>query len=790
MTVQVVVENPDYEILAVDPSGMTYGLSVSSDNGIWRSDDHGSTWAQVLALPSNQHVKNISALASGTLLAHVDTGEMTVFRSSDQGDTWTPVLALQPGSPIFYTTLTSHSITEGGGFIWLGTYNTGQSPPYPNYIYRSADDGATWSIVNTTTTHRHIHGLRYNGGKLYVFFGDSSGDGIWVSSDNGATLQPLCTDYACVTIDAAFDPANTFMLFGNDNYVSQNRIVKVALSDGTLTPIMDIPYDSFSTLRLGASTYLVGTTHESGVPIVDPDLHLFASVDGGDSFQDVFQRPIAFPDGRSDLRVQFSYPNGDFPIQVAGYGTIVGRLVPNGTPTVPVNTGLPTVTGTAQVGQTLTGTVGSWTGATSFAQQWQRCSGTTCNPIANATNLTYVPIAADVGFSLRLQVTATNTAGPSQPANSAQTAAVVAAGSGGGTVTDSFTRADALTLGTGWSTTTRVGGSSCLLAISSNQAAYPSGKSGGCDQYWTADNLADAVGSFTVTALPPDGGEIDVEGRIQNGGTSQAVLYEGAWLRHTAGPDTFYIVRRSSNGSWTTIATINGPDIAVGDQLAFKLAGTSLSLHRKPAGSSSWTQILAATDTTISGPGRLGLEFYNASGAKADDWTISPDLPGGTPSVPVNTGLPTVSGTAQVGQTLTGTVGSWTGATSFAQQWQRCSGTTCNPIANATDLTYVPIAADVGFSLRLQVTASNTAGPSQPANSAQTAAVTAATGTVPVNTGLPTVSGTAQVGQTLTGTVGSWTGASSYGQQWQRCTGATCNPIGNATSLTYRAGHG
>ena len=194
-------------------------------------------------------------------------------------------------------------------------------------------------------------------------------------------------------------------------------------------------------------------------------------------------------------------------------------------------------------------------------------------------------------------------------------------------MTDSFTRADALTFGTGWSTTNRVGGSSCLLAISANQAAYPAGKSGGCDQYWTADNLADTVASFTATALPPEGGEIDVGGRIQNGGSSQAVLYEGAWLRHTAGPDTFYIVRRSSNGNWTTIATINGPDIAVGDQLAFKLQGTNLSLHRKPAGSSNWTQILAASDTTITGPGRLGLELYNASGAKADDWTISPDLP-------------------------------------------------------------------------------------------------------------------------------------------------------------------
>ena len=194
-------------------------------------------------------------------------------------------------------------------------------------------------------------------------------------------------------------------------------------------------------------------------------------------------------------------------------------------------------------------------------------------------------------------------------------------------MTDSFTRADALTLGTGWSTTTRVGGSSCLLAISANQAAYPAGKSGGCDQYWTADNLADAVGSFTVTALPPEGGEIDVEGRIQNGGTSQAILYEGAWLRHTTGPDTFYIARRASNGNWTTDRHDQRPRHR-------RRRPIRLQTHRHKPQPPPQTrrhqqldQILAATDTTITGPGRLGLELYNATGAKADDWTISPDLP-------------------------------------------------------------------------------------------------------------------------------------------------------------------
>jgi hypothetical protein len=93
---------------------------------------------------------------------------------------------------------------------------------------------------------------------------------------------------------------------------------------------------------------------------------------------------------------------------------------------------------------------------------------------------------------------------------------------------------------------------------------------------------------------------------------------------------------------------------------------------------------------------------------------------------PANTSPPTISGTAQQGQTLTVTQGTWSGtpAPTLAEQWQRCdsAGANCVPIAGATSSTYTLTAADVGHTIRAQVTASNARG-SSTATSQQTALV-------------------------------------------------------------------
>ncbi len=93
----------------------------------------------------------------------------------------------------------------------------------------------------------------------------------------------------------------------------------------------------------------------------------------------------------------------------------------------PESTSPPTVTGTAEQGQTLTAHRGSWSGEpSSFSLQWERCdtAGTACAAIAGATAGTYTATSADVGLTLRVRETVRNSTGPGG-AYSAVTATVV-----------------------------------------------------------------------------------------------------------------------------------------------------------------------------------------------------------------------------------------------------------------------------------------------------------------------------------------------------------------------------
>lgn len=159
-------------------------------------------------------------------------------------------------------------------------------------------------------------------------------------------------------------------------------------------------------------------------------------------------------------------------------------------------------------------------------------------------------------------------------------------------------------------------------------------------------------------------------------------------------------------------------------------------------------------------------------------------------AVPSNTSRPSISGSARDGSTLTTSNGRWTNnPTSFGYEWLRCGGggANCTQIGGANSKSYTLTSSDVGHTVRAEVIATNSSG-STSATSNPTKVVIS-NGTAPSNTSLPTISGTAAEGQTLSAVPGGWSGAQpiNFTYQWSRCdgAGANCAALPGATGQTY-----
>jgi hypothetical protein len=149
---------------------------------------------------------------------------------------------------------------------------------------------------------------------------------------------------------------------------------------------------------------------------------------------------------------------------------------------------------------------------------------------------------------------------------------------------------------------------------------------------------------------------------------------------------------------------------------------------------------------------------------------------------------PTIDGAPSAGSTLTASNGSWTFTpTSYAYQWQRCDsdGSNCDDIRGATSNAYTLTAADITHTVLVDVIASDIFA-SNDATSEPTPIVSSANG--PAADVQPAISGTAQVGQTLAVSNGSWTPtAAKFAYQWQLCAGdgSECLNLPGATKSSF-----
>lgn len=165
---------------------------------------------------------------------------------------------------------------------------------------------------------------------------------------------------------------------------------------------------------------------------------------------------------------------------------------------------------------------------------------------------------------------------------------------------------------------------------------------------------------------------------------------------------------------------------------------------------------------------------------------------------PANTGEPVISGMTLEGQVLSTTNGSWSGTQpmTFSYRWVRCGadggapdGSNCSPISGANGKTYTLRGGDVGFRLRVRVTATNSSGSARVASN-PTATIA---GRRPQNVSAPTISGSAVENATLQASTGTWTGQPTitFSYRWLRCnaSGGGCRDIASATASSYVVRH-
>lgn len=447
-------------------------------------------------------------------------------------------------------------------------------------------------------------------------------------------------------------------------------------------------------------------------------------------------------------------------------------------PDAPVSTSPPTVTGLARQGQLLSASTGSWSGSpTSYAYQWERCDagGGACTAVPSARNASYPLAGADVGFTLRVVVTAAN-AGGSASAASAPTAMVVpdpplnlAPPVISGTPRDG----ESLTASTGswarsptsfaylwqWSSD----GGSSWNGISATGAVYtPTAADVGSTVrvVVTASNAggsaseASAPTDVVTPAVPPANVELPtIIGAAQEGATLTVDL--GTW---TGSPFAYAYQWETCEQDGVTCTPIAGAEAA------------------------EYTPTTAVIGLRL----RVVVSASNSGGTgSASSLATVPVLV----AAPANTSPPLVSGLAYESETLAASTGDWLGnPTSFAFVWQRCdeSGANCSSVTWADTDTYRLREQDVGLTIRVVVTATNEGGPTS-ASSATTAVVIPLP---PVNETTPTTSGVLEEGEVLNADTGTWlsSGALSYEFQWQRSIdgGASWSDIDQATGPTYQ----
>jgi alpha-tubulin suppressor-like RCC1 family protein len=388
-----------------------------------------------------------------------------------------------------------------------------------------------------------------------------------------------------------------------------------------------------------------------------------------------------------------------------------------------------------QLDQKLTEVNGEWTNSpTEFQYQWERCTAGECKPIDEAEGTkseklaakqTYKVQAGDENHSIRVREVASNKAGAGTPAYSAETSVVpepppAPQNTAKPKLSGNPVEGQAITIEPGKWSFASVGYTypekieyqwqRCAMEIVNEKEKE------------VCHDVSGAAGKATTYVLTSEdvGYRIKVKESAVVPGSKVAVESEKigpvaeAAPVNTKRPAIQGFAKQGQTltevpGAWKNTPT---------NPLEYQWSRCKGGSCEKINAATSQTYVLGAEDV-----GHTILVEERASNKAGGEWASSEATKEVLPHEPTTEQPPTIIGSAERGQTLTVSAAPWKyEPTGFSYQWERCTGSECQPIAGATSKSYKLEQPDVGHTIRVQETASNAGGFNREV-SAQTAVV-------------------------------------------------------------------
>ena len=839
LTNDAVAANSDYEVDGVRPT--IASITITSDPG----DDDTYVAGDIVEVTATFDEDVVVWFGSGTTA----TGEhftLKPYLELDIGGETGEAQYLRLNGPeiVFAYVVQSGAVDENGIAIGSNKFMDAQDPDGRYHAIRDASGGGITNVADLThdalvddANHKvdGRSGLNLSGDSwseypengedrvdLYYLVGGSDADITWsLSGDDSDDFSITKTPWGHGELAFRYPPnyENPTDTDANNRYR-----VTVEASDGTdtgtrqvIVTVTNAVFDSdevpviVGTARVGETL----TVDLSNITYRDTysdttmySTYLWERIDGDTATQVGEIKDSSYTLTTADvgktIRLTLRVLAREYHLLVSeptGVVVAEGETPDSGDRTNSLATGAPTISGTAQVGETLTADTSGivdadGTSGVTFGYQWIRNDGTAATDIAGATGFTYALSADDLSKLVKVRVSFTDDGGNEESLTSRPR--VVVAGSPNTPATGRPTIRG----------TAQVGEALTASTLGINDA---DGTIKVLPKYqWMRDDGMVETDIAEAT---------DVSYRLISDDEGKTILLRVSFIDDGGYTETLLSrstdeVLPKSNSQATGKPIINGL-ARVGETLTVDTSGIS------DADGMSGVTFSYQWGREESGPGWVHLEHIQ--GATGSSYTLVPDDEGMTIHVTVSfideaghaesrssdgtlpvasagaqinspvSGKPAISGTVQVGETLTVDASGISDAdginqATLAYQWVRNDGNTDGNIPGATSSTYTLVAEDEGKTIWVGVSLTDNANNDEFARSDPTEAVAARPNTDA--TGKPTISGTPQVGETLIVDTSGIADADGmveviFSYQWVRKEGTTNTDITGATGSTY-----